>query len=136
MHWFGSPRANADHSKCDDLLRSVQRAHQAGEFSDIAYNHGVCIHGSVYELRGFGVQTGANGTSASNRDYSAVVAMLGTGDKPNDKVFDGLSFLIRAWRAKGAGFQVRTHGSITGSRLSWPGDHRVGESRQVRLERT
>lgn len=120
MHWFAIPRARPNHSECDDLLRSVQRAHQQGEFNDIAYNHGVCIHGTLYELRGFGVQTGANGTSASNRDYAAVVAMMGTGDKPTPAVYAGLKDLIRAWRVKGAGHQVRTHGSITGSQCPGP----------------
>ena len=29
QHWFGSPKASAAHAGCDDLLRSVQRSHQA-----------------------------------------------------------------------------------------------------------
>jgi len=120
VHWFGSPPAKQNHADCDDLLRSVQRSHQAGEFNDIAYNHAVCQHGTVYELRGFGVQTGANGTSASNRDYAAIVAMIGTGDIPNPGVYAGLKDLISAWRVKGAGHQVRTHGSITGSACPGP----------------
>lgn len=120
VHWFASPRAKPNHSECDDLLRSVQRSHQGGEFNDIAYNHAVCPHGTLYELRGFGVQAGANGTSASNRDYAAIVAMMGTGDKPTPAVYEGLKDLIRAWRVKGAGHQVRTHGSITGSACPGP----------------
>ena len=68
-------------------LRSVQNGHMApgglgtsGGASDIAYNHAVCPHGVAYTLRGFGVQTGANGTTRANEDYAAVVYMGGTKD--------------------------------------------------------
>ena len=60
-------------------LRSVQRTHQAGEFNDIAYNFGVCPHGSVYELRGWNRQTGANGTTRRTRRCWRSY-MAGTGD--------------------------------------------------------
>jgi hypothetical protein len=101
----------------------VQRSHQAGEFNDIAYNHLVCRHGHVFEGRGFGVQTGANGTGETNQDYAAVVYMAGA--KDSDGVYtragmDALGAIIREWQAKGAGPEVRTHGSITGSSCPGP----------------
>jgi hypothetical protein len=77
VHWFGIPAAAARHELCDDLVRSVQKSHQAGEFVDIAYNHLFCPHGFAYEGRGFDRQTGANGTSYANRHYAAVCYMAG-----------------------------------------------------------
>lgn len=121
VHWFGIPKAAASHVGCPGLLRSVQRAHQAGEFSDIAYNHAVCPHGVVYELRGFTRQTGANGNQDANRNYAAVVYMAGEGDVPTDVGLQSLRWIIRQWRSRGAGPAVLPHGEITGS--SCPGPH-------------
>ena len=84
VHWFGSPVAAKSHDQCAALLRSVQQGHlnnKKENYSDIAYNHAVCPHGSAYELRGFGVQTGANGFGAANRSHASIVYMAGTGDK-------------------------------------------------------
>ncbi len=120
VHWFGIPKAASTHLNCPVLLRSVQRSHQAGEFSDIAYNHGVCPHGVVYELRGFYRQTGANGTSASNRDYGAVVYMAGEGDIPTAAGIQSLKWIIGEWRRLGAGREVLPHGKITGSKCPGP----------------
>jgi len=77
VHWFGIPPASRDHDRCDDLVRSVQQAHQAGEFNDIAYNHLFCPHGFAYEGRGFERQTGANGTTTANKRYASICFMAG-----------------------------------------------------------
>lgn len=122
VHWFGSPKAAATHEGCDDLLRGVQRGHMApGGLgvsqggSDIAYNHAVCPHGFAYELRGFGVQTGANGFGAANRSHAAVVYMAGTGDKFTPEGRKTLTEMIREWQKQGAGLDVKPHGHFTGS---------------------
>lgn len=120
VHWFGKPRAAADHTDCPALLRAVQRAHQAGEFSDIAYNHAVCPHGVIYELRGFDRQTGANGDREHNRAYAAVVYMAGEGDTPTEIGKQSLRWIIRQWRSRGAGPLVIPHGQITGSACPGP----------------
>lgn len=127
VHWFGSPKAASSHAGCDDLLCSVQRGHMgpgglgvASGGSDIAYNHAVCPHGTVYELRGFGVQTGANGTSAGNRAHAAIVYMAGTGDPLTDEGKAGLNFLIGEWRKRGAGNEVVPHRRWTGSTCPGP----------------
>src|SRR5918994_1317909 len=48
--------------------------------NDIGYNHAVCPHGFAFTLRGFGVQTGANGNTRANQEYAAVVYMGGEKD--------------------------------------------------------
>lgn len=116
VHWFESPRAAASHAGCAALLRSVQNTHMApgglgvaSGGNDIAYNHAVCPHGVAFELRGFGVQTGANGTSAGNQEYAAVVYMAGTGDTLTPAATSVIGELIRMWQAKGAGPLVKPH---------------------------
>lgn len=127
VHWFGTPKAAATHAGCDDLLRSVQKTHMApgglgvpNGGSDIAYNHAVCPHGSIYELRGFGVKTGANGTSEGNARHAAIVYMAGTGDPLTEDAKIGLNYLIKEWRAKGAGTEVSPHRRWTGSACPGP----------------
>ncbi|MCR4340944.1 MAG: peptidoglycan recognition protein family protein [Gemmatimonadaceae bacterium] len=115
VHWFGSPRGAKVHDGCPGILRSVQSAHMRGEYTDIAYNHAVCPHGTVYELRGFGVQSGANGTRRANREYAAVVVMIGRGDPFTARARTSLRRTIADWRRHGAGRMVVPHGAITGS---------------------
>ncbi len=123
VHWFGSPNGTSDHGKCDDLLRSVQAGHMAGEFNDIAYNHLVCPHGTVYEGRGFFRQTGANGYGEVNRTYAAVCVMVGK-DNPaswfTPAVQRALREILAAWFAKGTGRTVKRHGFWTGSECPGP----------------
>jgi hypothetical protein len=116
VHWFGKPRAAASHDGCAALLRGVQSTHMAPGglgteegANDIGYNHAVCPHGLAFDLRGFGVQTGANGDARSNRDYAAVVYMAGKGDELTDAGAHVLADLIRLWQSKGAGPLVKPH---------------------------
>jgi hypothetical protein len=133
VHWFGSPRAAKTHEGCAKLLQGVQRDHMApGGLgapkggNDIAYNHGVCPHGVAFELRGFGVQTGANGDAKSNREYAAIVFMgggdpkKGNVDRPSNEVLGIVAELIRMWQAKGAGPLVKPHRFFTGSDCPGP----------------
>jgi hypothetical protein len=123
VHWFGIPDGNTDHSKCDDQMRGVQAGHKAGEFNDIAYNHCVCPHGKVYEARGYGYQTGANGTTEANRNYAAVCVMLGKRNPVamfNKTVQDALIETLYSWFDRGTGRTVKRHGYWTGSECPGP----------------
>ena len=129
VHWFGKPSAAASHDGCAALLRSVQATHMApgglgtrDGASDIAYNHAVCPHGVAYTLRGFGVQTGANGNSRANREYAAVVYMGGEKDgRPvTEEARPVLAEVIRLWQQQGAGPLVKPHGFFTGSTCPGP----------------
>jgi hypothetical protein len=90
--------------------------------SDIGYNHAVCPHGVAYTLRGFGVQTGANGTTRANEEFAAVVYMGGEEDEGpiSDEAFPVLIAVIREWQTKGAGPLVKPHGFFTGSTCPGP----------------
>jgi hypothetical protein len=122
LHHFGSPRAAKSHDGCAALLRAVQIDHMrpGGRLSpqggaDIGYNHAVCPHGFAFTLRGFGVQSGANGDARSNREYAAVVYMAGSGDRPSKEALPVLAEVIRMWQEKGAGPLVKPHKFFTGS---------------------
>lgn len=120
VHWFGKPRAAPRHRRCQSQLRAVQRIHQRGEFNDIAYNFAVCQHGEVYELRGWNRQTGANGNRKANRNYGAIVVMVGAGNTANPVALSRLRWLIGEYRKRGAGREVRPHGFFTGSTCPGP----------------
>ena len=129
LHWFGKPSAASSHDGCPALLRSVQATHMApgglgtaSGASDIAYNHAVCPHGVAYTLRGFGVQTGANGNSRANREYAAVVYMGGEKDgRPvTPEAQPVIAEVIRLWQKRGAGPLVKPHGFFTGSTCPGP----------------
>ena len=65
--------AEADHRRCAARVRGIQRYHlEQNGWADIAYNHCLCCHGYVFEGRGFGVRSAANGTNAANGGYFAV----------------------------------------------------------------
>jgi hypothetical protein len=121
LHWFGSPRAASSHDKCDDLLRSVQRSHMAGEFSDIAYNHGVCPHGTAFELRGWNTQTGANGNADLNSRFYAIVYMAGVGDGLTLAARKTLIELMGAGFKKGIGVAAVGHGTVAPHGTECPG---------------
>lgn len=123
VHWFGIPDSKSAHVDCAAQVRAVQRSHQAGEFVDIAYNHLVCRHGYVFEGRGFGVQTGANGTSMTNEKYAAVCYMAGERDIAaaySDAGKIALAGIVSEWLRRTVPKSVLTHGSITGSRCPGP----------------
>jgi hypothetical protein len=129
VHWFGRPSASASHEGCPALLRSVQGTHMAPGglgtkrgASDIGYNHAVCPHGVAFTLRGFGVQTGANGTGRANQEYAAVVYMGGEDDDGpvTDEALPVLASVIREWQERGAGPLVKPHGFFTGSTCPGP----------------
>ena len=125
VHWFGSPNAAKSHDGCPALLRSVQQGHLSNKkenYSDIAYNHAVCPHGVAYTLRGFGVQTGANGNSRANQEYASVVYMGGEKDgRPvTEEARPVIAEIIRMWQVQGAGPLVKPHGFFTGSTCPGP----------------
>lgn len=86
VHWEGpdlfAPGADTwDHSKCAGVVKGFQRYHmQTNGWVDIAYNAVVCPHGYVFEGRGKGKRSAANGDYDSNSASYAVCFMGGKGD--------------------------------------------------------
>ena len=88
--WSASPRGivvhysgmaadyQADHANCASRFRIIQNYHQnhpTENYVDIAYSVGSCVHGFLYELRGWGFKSGANGTADANNKYVAMLLL-------------------------------------------------------------
>jgi hypothetical protein len=86
----------ADHANCARRVRAIQDFHMDGRgWADIAYSYLACKHGFVYEGRGVGVRTAAQGTDAGNDGYHAV-CFLGDDTPDRDDVTDAGRVAIRA----------------------------------------
>jgi hypothetical protein len=114
----------ADHARCEGRVRGIQAFHLDGRgWSDIAYSYLACKHGFVFEGRGRGVRTAAQGTNAGNDAYHAV-CFLGDDTAGRDDVTDAGREAIEAavrWCNAWAGVsQVRPHSSFKAT--GCPGD--------------
>lgn len=142
IHWVGPTIGTKgvlwSHTTCSAKFRAIQRMHMAGEWYDIAYNEGVCPHGTRYELRGHHVQTGANGSSAGNRSHYAILALVGVGNVQTRALHDALYDACEDYRRNaGAGPGITTHRDIlrkhTGKITACPGDVLYGLARNGRF---
>ena len=80
-HWEGPHMGTFPHASCPAKVRGIQAFHMdARGWSDIAYNAVVCPHGYVFEGRGQGVRSAANGTDVGNDADGAVCYLGGEGD--------------------------------------------------------
>jgi hypothetical protein len=82
------------------------------KWSDIAYSYLVCKHGHIFEGRGLGIRTAAQGTNSGNTSYHAV-CFLGDDSKNRDDVTDAgrnaLADAIDMCNGWGNGKEVRPH---------------------------
>lgn len=99
------------HFQCAGLVREVQRLHMDDRgFRDIAYNFLICIHGGIFEGRGFGIHSagqgcepGDPGVSLNGNDhYHAVCYIAG----PKTELTDAAK---RAYLALHADLHERYH---------------------------
>ncbi len=105
VHWAGTPSGNPSHAQCAGVVRSFQRYHMNTHgWSDIAYNLVVCAHGYVFEGRGKGKRSAANGDYSSNSASYAICYLLGDGepftDEAKDAINDASEYLVpgpREW---------------------------------------
>jgi hypothetical protein len=104
----------SDHSDCLGKMKSIQTAHLSHEtqdYSDIAYNLGVCQHGYVLDGRGYQYRSGANGDAELNKAHYSILALIGdTGDsEPSADMVQGLKDAITYLRQQGAGNEILGH---------------------------
>ncbi|MCK1813247.1 peptidoglycan recognition protein family protein [Streptomyces sp. XM4011] len=116
VHYLGVRYDSRPHSQCAAMVRSVRDAHLANKvegYLDVAYNYLACEHGYVYEGRGAGRRSGANGGTSQNANYYAVCALHGTSGQPSDALLRGLAEAIAHLQQCGAGREVVCHGDLT-----------------------
>lgn len=114
IHWNGPGCAAAlrTHDKCAPFLRSIQAFHMGPQrgWSDIAYSLFACPHGHLFEGRGKGIGTAANGTNYGNRYFYAIYAMWGEGDGyPPAPLLDAIADGVALCRSWGAGSLTVPH---------------------------
>ncbi len=99
-----------DHANCAGRVRGIQRFHMSPSpddptkpWFDIAYNQLFCRHGYVFEGRGFGLRSAAQGTREGNHRYFAV-CFLGNDRARRDDLTDegrqALRDLVAAYRRR------------------------------------
>lgn len=111
LHWEGPHMGVFPHTRCAEKVRSIQAFHRdTREWADIAYNAVVCPHGAVFEGRGPGVKSAANGNGEDNDDWYAVCYLGGTGDGFTDAGKGGMIAAVAWLRRDGdAGPRVNGH---------------------------
>lgn len=99
------------HDKCAGKVRTIQNFHMDTRgWADIAYNFLVCPHGYVFEGRGWGKRSAANGTNACNEAYHAVCYLGGDGDPFTTEAKGGFKAVRDAWQTRyGRSAQVIPH---------------------------
>lgn len=121
IHWNGPGVGVVPHTRCPGMVAGIQRYHQDVKgWDDIAYTALVCQHGVVFEGRGVGYRTAANGTRAGNATHYAVCALTGEGDPLTPALLAGLDDAIVWLRTSGAGPDVNGHRDHKPTRC--PGD--------------
>jgi hypothetical protein len=113
LHYEGPKTGTFPHSECDNRVRSIQRFHMDNRgWDDIAYTALVCPHGYVYEGRGPGVRTAAQGTNYGNDEFYAVCWLGGEGDPFGAASKQGFLDAIAWLRSRGAGRAVKPHSAF------------------------
>lgn len=114
IHYEGTAVSNPSHADCVRDVKAIRKSHLAHpteDYSDIAYNYAVCLHGYVFEGRGLRKRTGANGNQGLNKAHYSVLALLGTkGDvTPSKPMIDGIKYAVALLRKNGAGKEIKGH---------------------------
>lgn len=74
-------------------------ANSKDDYSDIAYNVGVDLDGNVWELRGWTIRGGANGTTGSNASFPSIYLVMGNLDTPSEAMIRGVRAAIERFRS-------------------------------------
>lgn len=123
IHWSAYPIAVGNQAEMDQA-KTIQRLHQEDRgWNDVAYNFLVGDTGQIYEGRGFGNRSAAQGGNSreeinyNNKHYVAVCWLGGSKatDKPSDKAIESVK-----WLHEQVGGELRPHSSF--KQTSCPGD--------------
>lgn len=96
LHWPAMGKTRLDEP--DEVMRALrgwQDYHQDDRgWSDIGYQVAVDQAGNRYELRGLAVRSGANGNTTLNRQYVAILLVVGAGEQPSPELIAGVQAVI------------------------------------------
>jgi len=123
IHWSAYPVAIGNQAEMDQC-KTIQRLHQEDRgWNDVAYNFLVGDTGQIYEGRGFGNRSAAQGGNSrqeinyNNKHYVAVCWLGGSKptDKPSDKAIKSIE-----WLYEQVGGELKPHSSF--KQTDCPGD--------------
>lgn len=130
IHYSGADAdEQSNHANCAGRVKNIQNFHMDGrKWTDIAYSFLICKHGVVFEGRGYGIRTAANGTNAGNQSDLAI-CFLGDDTKDRDDITDagrqGLrEFIVRSRELGKVGNGLRGHRDWKAT--ACPGDELYG----------
>lgn len=115
IHYEGTPvHIASDHNLCIQEWKNIRESHLANTkegYVDIAYNFGACPHGWLFEGRGLGKETAANGNQDLNHAHYSIVGLVGdSGDvTPTDLMLSSIRDGIELLQANGAGSEIKGH---------------------------
>ncbi|MDB1089995.1 peptidoglycan-binding domain-containing protein, partial [Streptomyces sp. ACA25] len=90
-HVGGSRVARGNHADCAGQVRGIQNYHMdTNGWDDVAYSHLACVHGYVFQGRGEGYRTAANGTTSGNQNWYAVCGLTGGSSTNYDTITNQL----------------------------------------------
>lgn len=114
VHWEGPAIGSPPPDRCDDLVRGIQNYHMnVRKWEDIAYSFMVCPHGMVFQGRGWGSRSAANGTEYGNTHFHAVCYLGGIGDPFTQVAKNAMCELINEGRRKyPSAFAIRPHSTF------------------------
>lgn len=84
---YGGPAVGGfpwPHSRCPSIWRAWDSYHRSKGWVGIAYNYGACPHGFMFQGRGAGYRSAAQGTNAGNLTSHAVCYIAGAGEPLTD----------------------------------------------------
>lgn len=101
IHWNGPAVPKSALTDPRNFLEGVRRFHVGTrKWSDIAYNLAVDQNGDVWQLRGLGFQSAANGTAELNDEYLAIFCIIGEGQVPSAAMVAGVRKAVRRFRRR------------------------------------
>lgn len=114
IHYEGTEVPEVEHAKCKGRWNAIRNSHLANKaegYSDVAYNWAVCNHGVIFEGRGLGKRTGANGSQPLNRTHYAILWMGGTKGvvTPSSAAVAAIKELIQYLREHSTGKEIKGH---------------------------
>jgi len=110
VHYSAANLGSFPDSECDDKVRGIQNYHiDHNGWADIAYSFLVCPHGNIFEGRGTGKGSAANGTTVGNLNWYAVCGLGGPKDTPSALMLTAFGDAISLCRKAGAGARVIGH---------------------------
>lgn len=129
VHYTGSVRLGqaATLAQTISRLEGERRFHTnpppAGRgWTDIAYQVAFDVEGRVFDCRGIGFRSAANGNALTNSTYGAAIFLLGVGDHPTTEMIEA----FRDWRYRFWLKRYPNAGEVVGHRdlynTSCPGD--------------